>query len=99
MVTRKPLPKRSVKMATLYRDERAPFVAKFIAEHPRCQFPEPCLRASESVHEVIRRSHGGALYPGQPGKRETAYMALCNWHHDWVTSHPAEAKRLGLEVR
>lgn len=85
-------------MARLYRTERAPFVAAFLSANPHCQF-ENCREASQDCHEVIRRTHGAALYPGQPGKRETRYVALCRSHHDWISIHPLEARALGLDEK
>ena len=94
----KPLNKRSAKMARIYREHRAPFVAAFLAAHPQCEFPD-CLSPSQDCHEVVRRSHGGALYPGQPSRRPTRYVALCRLHHDWTTTHPREAQAMGLDER
>lgn len=95
--TAKPLRPRSLKMQREYVKRRA-FVAKYLAEHTRCEF-DPCRADSVDVHEVIRRSHGGALYPGQAGKRPTPYAALCRHHHTWVTEHPALARAYGWEVK
>jgi hypothetical protein len=84
-------------MAAVYVDRRA-FVSAFLSANPRCQFPE-CAEPSRDVHEVIRRSHGSALYPGQAGKRVTRYLGLCRAHHDWISVHPLEARALGLDER
>lgn len=84
-------------MAAVYVDRRA-FVSAFLSANPGCQFPG-CAASSRDVHEVIRRSHGSALYPGQPNKRATGYLALCRDHHDWTTTHPLEARALGLDER
>lgn len=87
-------------MARLYRTERAPFVAAFLSANPRCQLQlNGCTGRATTVNEVIRRSHSGAIYPGQPGKRETAYMPACISCHSWLTEHPKEAKEQGWEVR
>ena len=95
----KPMRRRSVKMAAEYVKRRA-FVTKYLAEHPWCEARASSICASFSVdvHEVIRRSHGGALYPGQEGKRETRYMALCRVCHDLITTHPAWARENGWEI-
>ena len=93
----KPLRARSLKMQAEYVLRRQ-FVREFIREHPYCQV-QPCGALAVDVHEVIRRSHGGALYPGQPGKRETLYAALCRAHHERVTVNPTWARENGWEVR
>lgn len=97
--SRKRLRPRSAKQAAAYR-ERRDFVAKFLAAHPLCEARlEGCTGRSVDVHELIRRSHGGAIFPGQKGKRETGYLAVCRADHDWISAHPALAKEYGLEVR
>jgi hypothetical protein len=88
---------RSRKREAIYVERRA-FVREYVTAHPTCELL-PCGALSVDVHEVIRRSHGAALYPGQPGKRETPYMALCRAHHDYITTHPAWARERGYEVR
>lgn len=93
----KPLRKRSPKMAGVYV-ERRKFVRELLSARIYCEFTD-CKHVSVDVHEVTRRSHGGALYPGQPGKRETTYYALCRAHHDYVTTHPEWARAHGYEVR
>src|SRR5690242_7974260 len=83
----KPLRRRSKKMEAEYVKRRA-WVITFLGNNPYCEIhkdlwwdinPQPAV----DVHEVIRRSHGGALYPGQEGKRPTRYMALCRECHDY----------------
>lgn len=90
---------RSAKQAKAYVARRK-FVAEFLAANPVCQARlEGCTGASVDVHELVRRSHGGAIFPGQEDKRETAYLAVCRADHDWITSHPKLAQEFGLEVR
>lgn len=80
--------------------ERRAFVAEFLALHPFCEARLPdCTRRSDDVHEIVRRSHGGAIFPGQKGKRETEYLAVCRADHNWISEHPTLAKEHGLEVR
>lgn len=96
----KPMRRRSVKMAAEYVKRRA-FVAKYLADNPLCMahLSRDCTGIAVDVHEVIRRSHGGALYPGQEGKRETQYMALCRACHDLITTNPRVARAFGMEVK
>lgn len=90
---------RSAKTARLYVARRA-FVAEFLAANPWCQARlEGCEGRSVDCHEVVRRSHGGAIFPGQEGKRETEYLAVCRRCHTWISEHPKLAKEHGLEVR
>lgn len=90
---------RSAKQAAAYV-ERRKLVAEYLALHPMCEARlAGCTGRSEDVHEVVRRSHGAAIFPGQKGKRETGYLAVCRADHIWITEHPALAKEFGLEVR
>ena len=86
-------------MAAVYV-ERRKFVATFLAEHPVCQIGlRDCTKVAVDVHEVTRRGRGSALYPGQPGKRPTRYLAACRVCHDYVTFHPDFARAEGFEER
>lgn len=97
--SRKRLRPRSVKQAAAYVERRA-FVAEYLAAHPFCEAHlQGCTLRSVDVHEIVRRSHGGAIFPGQKGKRETEYLAVCRPDHDWISTHPKLAKEHGLEVR
>lgn len=97
--SRKRLRPRSAKQAAAYVERRA-FVAEYLAAHPWCEARlAGCTRLSEDVHEIVGRSHGAAIFPGQEGKRETGYLAVCRADHDWISTHPKLAKEFGLEVR
>lgn len=101
--TAKPLRQRSLKMQREYVKRRA-FVGAFLADHRVCEFwsvdwAGSCWARSVDVHELIRRSHGAAIYPGQEGKRPTEYRALCRQHHDYITTHPAWARENGWDVK
>lgn len=100
--TAKPLRPRSLKMQREYAKRRE-FVAAFLTAQPRCQFDyfpfSACGSVAVDVHEVIRRSHGAAIYPGQEGKRPTEYRALCRQHHDFISVNPNWAKANGYEIR
>lgn len=98
--TAKPLRPRSLKMQREYVKRRK-FVAAYLAGNPlcMCHLSRDCTGVAVDVHEVIRRSHGGALYPGQEGKRETPYMALCRACHDLITTNPLLARAFGFEVK
>jgi hypothetical protein len=86
-------------MAALYVGRRA-FVSAFLSANPWCQLQlSGCTRSATTVNEAVRRSHQGALYPGQPDKRETVYHALCVPCHNWLTEHPTDARANGWEVR
>lgn len=90
---------RSAKQAKAYVARRK-FVAEFLAANPWCQARlEGCTGASVDVHEIVRRSHGGAIFPGQEGKRETGYLSVCRSCHNWISTHPKLAQEHGLEVR
>jgi 5-methylcytosine-specific restriction endonuclease McrA len=84
--TGRPKP-RSKKRAELYRTQRAPLVARLLADHPPCQ---RCMsRAATDVHEIKTRARGGSL-------TDLENLALlCRPCHTWVTDNPAEARAQG----
>lgn len=84
--TGKPKP-RSKKMAKTYRDERAPLVARLLADSPSCQ---RCKSArATDVHEMKTRARGGSI-------TDLDNLALlCRPCHTWVGEHPAEARAQG----
>ena len=86
-------------MKAAYR-RRNVFVASFLELTPLCQMKlEGCQGRAVDVDELIRRSHGGAIYPDQPDKRENIYFALCRSCHDFKTTHPEWARANGWEER
>ena len=95
--------RRSKKMQAIYRNERAPFVAKFLEEHPDCQrcLEQPfvvqpgChwgnrrIGRSTEVHEVLSRARGGSILDDENCR------ALCHECHSWITGHPRQATEDG----
>ena len=78
--------------------ERRSFVAEFLPGKP-CELAAVfggCF-GRMTVHERIKRSHGGAIVPGAKAEAQgQSFHALCVGHNDWVEDHPAEARRRGL---
>ena len=73
-------------------------MAKFLAINPRCALArEGCWGEATTLNELIRRSHQGAIYPGQEGKRENEYHALCIPCHMWLNENPLWARENGWE--
>lgn len=94
-VKRTPLRRRSRKQDALMRERRA-FVAEFL-QGKRCELTghSPCFGVM-TVHEVVKRSHGGAIVPGAKADAQgQRFMALCVAHNGYVEDHPAEAKERG----
>ena len=99
--SRKRLRARSEKKSRWFREKRAPFVADYLGRHPWCQFQQPlrgglmmiCGQLSVDVHEILPQGRGGAAVPVDGD--ESNMMALCRYHHQWITSNPKDAKRLG----
>jgi hypothetical protein len=91
---------RSAKQAKAYVARRA-FVAEFLASHPWCQARfKGCWGRSTTVNELIRRSHLGAIVPGDEAEAQgQAFHALCQPCHDRITFDPAWARANGWEER
>jgi len=88
---------RSRKTTALYVGRRA-FVAETLRERPRCEivWDANCRGRSESVHEVVKRSHGGALVPGPKADAQgQRFVAACLPCNGAVEDAPAEARRRG----
>lgn len=81
----------------IYRERRL----VFLAEHPRCQaygiiqmylknwMPDyEVVPAATDIHHVKRR---GKYYLD-----ESTWLAVSRESHDWIHSHPREARQLGL---
>ena len=96
----KPLRRRSAKKELLY-EERRPFVAKILREHPLCQACKSFAahdkkttynqHLSRDVHEIIRRSQGGSILD------ENNVLAVCRPCHVRIGNNPQLAFDLGLE--
>lgn len=82
-----PLRYRSAKRERLYVQRRL-LVAVLLDERPICQYPR-CARRSVDVHELLSRARGGSIVD------RTNCVAICREHHDWITTHPAEAEATG----
>ena len=93
-----PIRKRSKRVAALYREQRIPLVRRLLAERPACEiaWDANCRGRSESVHEVIKRSHGGAIVPGPKAEAQgQRFVAACLPCNGAVEDHPAEARSRG----
>ena len=103
--SRKPIAHRSAKMQAKYDgpDGRKVLVARLLEKYPLCQFRSRatdlvsgtsldwyCPRPSQDGHEVLSRARGGSILD------EINILMLCRPHHSWVSTHPAEATKLGL---
>lgn len=91
------LARRSKKTAKAYAggdgvEGRRAFVARILRQRPECEarIVGACTGASVDVHEVLRRSAGGDIVD------DANVRALCRPCHDWIHTHPREARRLGL---
>ena len=88
---------RSRKTARASVGRRA-FVATTLADRPRCEirWDDRCRGRSESVHEVVKRSHGGAIVPGPRAEAQgQRFVASCLPCNGAVEDAPAEARRRG----
>lgn len=89
---------RSKATEQLYVQRRA-FVREFLTENPRCQiaWDGRCRGRAEGVHEVVKRSHGGAIIPGPKADAQgQRFMAACHPCNQAVEDVPAEARRRGF---
>ena len=88
----RPRSKRAVELAPARRR----FVREFLAGR-ECEARDLGCFGPMTVHEVVKRSHGGAIVPGAKADAQgQVFMALCAGHNGWVEDHPAEARRRGL---
>lgn len=69
--------------------EYRPLRDKFL-EGKTCQFPG-CNSPNVTLH------HAGGRLGDNLTKVET-FRALCPYHHDWVETHPEEAKEMNLSI-
>jgi 5-methylcytosine-specific restriction endonuclease McrA len=78
---------RSVKRQKLYDDLRKPLVIELLSLYPNCQRCK--TNPSQDVHEIKTRARGGSI----TDKNNLA--VLCRPCHNWVTTHPKEAREQG----
>lgn len=87
MKPKKPIRFRSKKMAKVYKQERVPLVQEMLDNILLC---ERCgLRSPDDVHEIKSRARGGSIT--DPAN----LVAVCRLCHNWITTHPREAKEQG----
>lgn len=87
----------SRKRARVQRERRA-FVSEVLAEGPLCEirWDANCRGRADGVHEVVKRSHGGALVPGAKAEAQgQRFVAACHYCNGAVEDHPAEARERG----
>ncbi len=65
---------------------------------PDCEIRwEVCTGRSQGVHHVIKRSHGGALTPGDLADRQgQEFVSACNRCNREIENQPAPSNRRGL---
>jgi len=99
-VKRSPIRRVSKKRAAISK-ERAQFVGDLIATHPRCQIGSPvCSGGSTTVHEALKRSHGGAIVPGDKATRQGQnFFPCCRACNGYVEDHPSWAAEKGFVIR
>ena len=107
--SRKRLKARSEKKALWYKEQRAPFVADFLARNPQCSFllhvigdsteDYPVLEATRNVTRCPHRADDvHEIFPqgrGGDALDQSNCLGLCRRHHTWVTTHPMESRKLG----
>ena len=108
--SRKRLRARSEKKKAWFRDERAPFVAAFLAQNPRCMFKlwvhgttleeSPPLNYTGGIITSCGKLADDVheIVPqGRGGSAisEKNCIGLCRGHHGFVTSRPAWAREKG----
>jgi hypothetical protein len=82
---RTPLRRTSRKQAAALLEYRR-LKAKFLREHPLCEFSN-CFDLSNSLHHMQGR--------GPNLNRVETFMACCHFHHEWIHRHPNQARELG----
>lgn len=87
---------RSDKRAKLYREERAPLVARLLTERPGCEAcialwgPDRRVRRSRDVHEVKSRGRGGSI-------TDVANLrCVCAECHRFITEHASDERVIAL---
>jgi hypothetical protein len=89
-VRRTPIKPVSDKRRVENRERRRNLTATFGTD-PLCVYPD-CARFADDAHEVLSRARGGSIT--DPAN----IRPLCREHHNYVTTHPAEAAALGLSI-
>lgn len=83
----KPIAPRSVKMQKTM-DEYTKKRLAFLALHPLCQARlQSCTQKATDVHHKAGR--------GEYHNVMSTWLAVCRSCHDWIETHPTEAKELG----
>ncbi len=102
LTIRKPIPARSKRREAMYAgpNGRRAFVARMLEEFPNCQIgAAECTGRAQSVHEVIKRSAGGAILPGpkaeEQGQRFLTACFICN---GYVERFPKWARENGFSI-
>lgn len=60
-----------------------------VSRGPACQYPG-CPDPWTDMHEILTRGRGG------DPTDEANILCLCRRHHEYVTTHEEEARRMGL---
>jgi len=108
--SRKRLKARSEKKALWYKEQRAPFVADFLARNPRCVFKlwihgttieeSPPLNYTGGIVTTCGKLADDVheIHPqgrGGSATEEKNCIGLCRAHHIYVTSQPAWSRAKG----
>jgi len=87
---------RSKRMAETYSKPggRRDLVARMLTDKPWCEvrIEDICDGASVDVHELLARSAGGSITD------ESNCVCVCRRCHDWINTHPKEARARGLRL-
>lgn len=97
---RTPLKARSDRRADLYRTERVPVIKQAMEAGQLCQASRiadvdlaaaaRCEIRARDWHEIKTRGRGGSITSA------SNRMWVCRKCHDWITTHPLEAREVGL---
>jgi len=89
---KQPIAPRSTKRAKQER-EYLKLRKNFLYYHPLCQarIPSICKTHATDVHHKQGRI-------GQLLTDESKFLAVCRQCHDWIETHPKEAKQLGYSI-
>ena len=65
---------------------------------PECAINSPvCWGGARTWHEVIKRSHGGAIVPGEKATAQgQRFVAACHPCNGYLEDHPAWAREKGF---
>lgn len=98
---RTPIKARSARRAELYRTERVPMIKEAMDRGQLCQVCQliaevdmaqaaKCRLRAQDLHERKTRGRGGSL------TKAANLLWACRPGHDWITTHPLEAREVGL---